>query len=78
MVTRQACGPEFLLGVRLSPERFGIRSEALSVCEQLIAGGEIDFLDISLWDSFKLPEEEAYQGSSLLSHFAELSRGRCY
>ena len=28
---RQACGPEFLLGVRLSPERFGIRFEAL-VC----------------------------------------------
>ena len=74
---RQSCGTEFLLGVRLSPERFGIRlAEALSVCEQLIAGGEIDFLDISLWDSFKLPEEEAYQGSSLLSHFAELSRGK--
>ena len=72
---RQACGPEFLLGVRLSPEQFGM-AEALSVCEQLIAGGKIDFLDISLWDSFKLPEEEAYQGSSLLSHFAELSRGK--
>ena len=39
--------------MRLSPERFGIRlAEALSVCEQLIAGGKIDFLDISLWDSF--------------------------
>ena len=74
---RQACGPEFLLGVRLSPERFGIRlAEALDVCEQLIAGGEVDFLDISLWDSFKLPEEEAYQGSSLLSHFARLPRGK--
>ena len=74
---RQACGPEFLLGVRLSPERFGIRlAEALNVCEQLIAGGEVDFLDISLWDSFKLPEEEAYQGSSLLSHFARLPRGK--
>lgn len=73
---RQACGPSFLLGVRLSPERFGIKLvEALSVCEQLIAGGEVDFLDISLWDSFKLPEEEAYQGSSLLSHFANLPRG---
>ncbi len=73
---RQACGSDFLLGVRLSPERFGIRlAEALSVCEQLIAGGEVDFLDISLWDSFKLPEEEAYQGTSLLSHFANLPRG---
>ena len=74
---RQACGPEFLLGVRLSPERFGIRlAEALNVCEQLIAGADVDFLDISLWDSFKLPEEEAYQGSSLLSHFARLPRGK--
>ena len=72
---RQSCGADFLLGVRLSPERFGIRlADALSVCEQLIASGEVDFLDISLWDSFKLPEEEAYQGASLLSHFAQLPR----
>jgi 2,4-dienoyl-CoA reductase-like NADH-dependent reductase (Old Yellow Enzyme family) len=74
---RQACGAEFLLGVRLSPERFGIRlAEALSVCEQLIASGAVDFLDISLWDSFKLPEEEAYQEASLLSHFAQLPRAK--
>ncbi len=72
---RQSCGADFLLGVRLSPERFGIRlADALSVCEQLIASGAVDFLDISLWDSFKLPEEEAYQGASLLSHFAQLPR----
>ena len=41
----------------------------------MINGGDIDFLDVSLWDSFKLPEEKEFQGSSLLSHFAELPRG---
>lgn len=73
---RGVCGKNILLGVRLSPERFGIRlTEALSTCRELINGGEVDFLDISLWDSFKLPEEKEFQESSLLSHFAELPRG---
>ena len=64
-----------MVGVRLSPERFGIElAEALQTCQDLIDGGSTDFLDISLWDSFKLPEEEAFQKQSLLSHFAELDR----
>ena len=29
-------------------------------CQQLISEGKIDFLDISLWDCFKEPEEEEY------------------
>ncbi|CAA6801580.1 MAG: NADH:flavin oxidoreductase/NADH oxidase [uncultured Aureispira sp.] len=70
---RRACGPAFLLGVRLSPERFGMDLlEIKAVCKQLIAEGNIDFLDISLWDSFKQPEEKAYQEKSLLEHFTEL------
>ena len=73
---RAACGDGFLIGVRLSPERFGMRlAEALTVCQQLIDGGETDFLDISLWDSFKLPVEEEFQDKSLLAHFADLPRG---
>ena len=41
---RAACGDGFLIGVRLSPERFGMRlAEALKVCQQLIDGGETDF-----------------------------------
>ena len=73
---RAACGDGFLIGVRLSPERFGMRlTEALTVCQQLIDGGETDFLDISLWDSFKLPVEEEFQDKSLLAHFADLPRG---
>jgi 2,4-dienoyl-CoA reductase-like NADH-dependent reductase (Old Yellow Enzyme family) len=72
---RAQCGEDFLVGVRLSPERFGIElAEALQTCQDLIDNGMVDFLDISLWDSFKLPEEEAFQSQSLLSHFADLDR----
>ena len=71
---RAQCGPRFLLGVRVSPERFGMQlDEALSTCQQLIDQDLADFLDISLWDSFKLPAEEAHQHQSLLAHFAQLN-----
>ena len=70
---RSACGPDFLLGIRLSPERFGMQLEEIkTLCKILIDGEKIDFLDISLWDSFKLPEEEAHQHQSLLDHFTSL------
>lgn len=70
---RSACGPDFLLGIRLSPERFGMELEEIkTLCKVLIDGDKIDFLDISLWDSFKLPEEEAHQHQSLLDHFMSL------
>jgi len=70
---REKCGKDFLLGVRLSPERFGMDIEEVrSVCQRLINGGNIDFLDISLWDSFKIPNEEKYQNSTLLEHFSNL------
>ena len=73
---RTACGPEFMLGVRLSPERFGMElDEIKTICRQLIASKEIDFLDISLWDVFKDPEDVRYQEKSLLRHFTELDYG---
>lgn len=73
---REKCGPEFLLGIRLSPERFGMKlSEVKKVTQRLIDEGNIDFLDISLWDVFKMPEEEEHQGHSLLDHFTQLDRG---
>jgi 2,4-dienoyl-CoA reductase-like NADH-dependent reductase (Old Yellow Enzyme family) len=70
---RQQCGKEFLLGVRLSPERFGMNpQEVKEICLQLVNDDRIDFLDISLWDYKKLPEDEHYQDKSLLNHFTEL------
>lgn len=72
---RDKCGSEFLLGVRLSPERFGMKlSEAKKITKRFIDEGKIDFLDISLWDVFKFPEEEEYRSKSLLEHFTELDR----
>ncbi len=73
---RSACGPGFLIGVRLSPERFGMRLEEIkAVCKRLIDERIIDFLDISLWDSFKEPEEVEHQGMSLLEHFTAIDFG---
>ena len=73
---RAACGIDFMLGVRLSPERFGLMlQETTALAAQLMREGKIDFLDMSLWDSFKEPEEEAFKGRSLLSYFTELDRG---
>lgn len=70
---RKTCGKEFLLGVRLSPERFGMKlQEVKEVSQRLIDETQIDFLDISLWDAFKLPEEEEHNTKTLLQHFAEL------
>lgn len=73
---RAHCGPDFLLGVRVSPERFGMQlDEVLNTCQQLIDQDLTDFLDISLWDSFKLPVEATHQHQSLMEHFAQLSLG---
>jgi 2,4-dienoyl-CoA reductase-like NADH-dependent reductase (Old Yellow Enzyme family) len=73
---RRRCRPGFLLGVRLSPERFDLRlEEMIEVSRRLLKAGAIDFLDMSLWDVFKEPVEESFQGRTLLSYFTELERG---
>ena len=70
---REKCGKDFLLGVRLSPEKYGMDIEEIkSVCQRLINAGNIDFLDISLWDSFKIPYAKKYQKITLLEHFNNL------
>lgn len=73
---RARCRPDFVLAVRLSPERFGMQlAEVRTVAQRLMAGGLIDLLDMSLWDIGKEPEEEEFRGRSLLSYFTELDRG---
>jgi 2,4-dienoyl-CoA reductase-like NADH-dependent reductase (Old Yellow Enzyme family) len=73
---RQRCRADFVLGVRLSPERFDIRlSEMRELAQQLMSDAKIDFLDMSLWDSFKDPAEEGFEGKTLLECFTELDRG---
>mgnify|MGYP006078076679 FL=1 len=73
---RNECNKNFMIGVRLSPERFDMRlSEIVTTAQNLMTSGMIDFLDMSLWDVFKEPEEENFKGKTLLSYFTELKRG---
>lgn len=73
---RGRCRPGLLLGIRLSPERFDVRlPEIRELAKRLMHDGEVDFIDLSLWDVFKEPEELEYQGRTLLSYFTELELG---
>jgi 2,4-dienoyl-CoA reductase-like NADH-dependent reductase (Old Yellow Enzyme family) len=74
---RSRCAPGFILGLRLSPERFGIKmDEALALAGELLDEGQLDFLDMSLWDAFKAPNDEAYAEKPLIRWFTDLPRGR--
>ena len=73
---RAACRPDFNLGLRLSPERFGLSlMEVRDLASRLFSEAKIDYLDMSLWDCFKEPVEEAHRGRTLMSHFTDLPRG---
>ena len=73
---RARCRPDFNLGLRLSPERFGLKlAEILSLAQTLMTAGDIDYLDMSLWNVFKEPEEAEFKGRSLMSLFTALNRG---
>jgi 2,4-dienoyl-CoA reductase-like NADH-dependent reductase (Old Yellow Enzyme family) len=73
---RAICGPDFSLGVRLSPERFGLKLEEIAqVAERLMREDRIEYLDMSLWDVFKEPEEQHLKGRGLASFFTSLDRG---
>lgn len=73
---RDACPADFSLGVRLSPERFGMRLlEVVDVARRLCSEGKVDYLDLSLWDVFKAPAEELPDDKLLLEYFSELDRG---
>jgi len=73
---RARCSSEFILGIRLSPERFDLQlADIIEFSQTLLNDGKLDFIDMSLWDVFKEPQEEQYQGRTLLSYFSELDRG---
>lgn len=73
---RGRCGPDFQIGLRLSPERFGQQlEEMIALAARVLREEKIDYLDMSLWDVTKEPEEERFRGRTLLSYFTELPRG---
>ena len=67
---------DFQLGLRLSPERFGLQlADQLEVARWMLASGDLDYLDMSLWDVFKAPVEQAFAHKPLIDWFAGLPRG---
>lgn len=72
---RANTGPSFQLGVRISPEKYAYStSEAIAFAEELLGDGQIDYLDMSLWDSFKQPDDEQYHPARLVDVFGRLPR----
>lgn len=72
---RAATKPGFSLGARLSPERWGIETlEIRDVAQRLMDEAKIDYIDMSLWDVKKEPQDEKLQGRTLASYFTDLKR----
>lgn len=73
---RASCHPDFQIGLRLSPERFGLKlGEIRDVAAKVLRQEKIDYLDLSLWDVAKEPVEPEFHGKSLMSYFTDLPRG---
>lgn len=73
---RARTGTGFNLSVRLSPERFGLRtSEMVDVYTRLVQEAKVDFVDMSLWDVTKTGVDEGYTDARLIDLFAGIDRG---
>lgn len=70
---RTVCGKEFLISVRLSPERFSLNTEDVYVfAQRLLKHGQIDLLDWSLWDV-----DKTIDGTTILSKVLSLNYFGC-
>ncbi len=73
---RARCRDDFQVGLRLSPERFGVVfAEMRELAGELLTGGDLDYLDLSLWDCFKKPVDEAFAARPLIDWYTDLARG---
>ena len=73
---RRRCRPDFHLGVRLSPERFGMATaDVIDAFERLVATRKVDLIDLSLWDVFKDAADAQFAPRPLLELFTDLDRG---
>lgn len=71
---RSRTGASFQVGLRLSPERFGLDlHEMVQLTADVLARGDLDYVDLSLWDVDKLPVG-ATDGPLLIDHFLGLPR----
>lgn len=67
---RSGCRPDFQVGIRLSPDRFGIvPQEILDLSSKLLVDIRLDYLDVSMWDY-----NREFEGVNFFSKFAALPR----
>lgn len=72
---RAATGPDFHVGLRLSPERYGIPlAEGLRLAGETLTAGHLDHLDMSLWDAFRAPADIS-SADLTIDRLAALERG---
>jgi 2,4-dienoyl-CoA reductase-like NADH-dependent reductase (Old Yellow Enzyme family) len=70
---RERCGSDFIVGVRLSPEGFGVELDEMKrVFAQLVESGWVNYIDLSLWDVRKTLGES---DDLLIDQFMSLPRG---
>ncbi|HEY3798291.1 MAG TPA: NADH:flavin oxidoreductase [Caulobacteraceae bacterium] len=73
---RKRTRPDFQLGLRISPERFGLRfADQREFAGWMLSSGDLDYVDMSLWDSFKPPAEAEFAQKPLIDWFTDLPRG---
>jgi 2,4-dienoyl-CoA reductase-like NADH-dependent reductase (Old Yellow Enzyme family) len=71
---RAATGPDFQLGLRLTPEGNGISlADGREIAREVLGSGLLDYLDMSLWDVFMRPRTAGHEGL-LIDHFTDLPR----
>ena len=67
---RETCRPDFQVGIRLSPDRFGIDpQDILNLSAKLLQDERLDYLDISIWDY-----NRELEGKNFFQLFANLPR----
>jgi 2,4-dienoyl-CoA reductase-like NADH-dependent reductase (Old Yellow Enzyme family) len=73
---RDRTGPDFQVGLRLTPEGNGILlHEARTLAGEVLGSGLLDYLDMSLWDVDKAPSHPEQQDRRLMDFFTDLPRG---
>jgi 2,4-dienoyl-CoA reductase-like NADH-dependent reductase (Old Yellow Enzyme family) len=73
---RAATGPDFQVGLRLSPERHGVvLEEMVRLAGEVMADGSLDYLDLSMWDVRKRPHDaDPADARLLIEHFTPIPR----
>lgn len=71
---RDATGPDFEVGVRLTPEGYGVPlAEAVEITTTVLASGWVDTVDISMWDCWMKPRK-VQTGRLLIEEFLQIPR----